>query len=385
MVGGKAMATRGIFRDVSERNRIQDELDRLFNLSLDLLCVAGADGYFKHINPAFEHVLGYSKEELLSRPFVEYVHPDDRPSTVTEMERLVQGLPVVDFQNRYLAKDGQYRWLAWRSTPALDTGLIYAVARDITKEKRNQEIMKRTAEELARSNADLEQFAYVASHDLLAPLRAISNLSEWIEEDLAENQSEKAVEHLKKLRSRVRLMRELTEDLLRYSRVGRETAEITNVDTQAMIQNLAHLLSPPERFRVIPDPSLPVFETEKSPLELVFRNLVANGIKHHDREDGKVVIAAIDQGDFFEFSVSDDGPGIPMEYQDRVFNMFQKLKADEEMEGTGMGLALVKRIVEHQGGRVSVDSSDGKGATFRFTWRKRAATDGEVNAEDSGG
>jgi signal transduction histidine kinase len=152
-----------------------------------------------------------------------------------------------------------------------------------------------------------------------------------------------------------------------------------------MIQNLAHLLSPPERFRVIPDPSLPVFETEKSPLELVFRNLVANGIKHHDREDGKVVIAAIDQGDFFEFSVSDDGPGIPMEYQDRVFNMFQKLKADEEMEGTGMGLALVKRIVEHQGGRVSVDSSDGKGATFRFTWRKRAATDGEVNAEDSGG
>jgi PAS domain S-box-containing protein len=190
MVGGKAMATRGIFRDVSERNRIQDELDRLFNLSLDLLCVAGADGYFKHINPAFEHVLGYSKEELLSRPFVEYVHPDDRPSTVTEMERLVQGLPVVDFQNRYLAKDGQYRWLAWRSTPALDTGLIYAVARDITKEKRNQEIMKRTAEELARSNADLEQFAYVASHDLLAPLRAISNLSEWIEEDLAENPQE---------------------------------------------------------------------------------------------------------------------------------------------------------------------------------------------------
>jgi PAS domain S-box-containing protein len=381
-VDGKPTATRGIFRDVSERNRIQDELDRLFNLSLDLLCVAGIDGYFKHINPAFERVLGYSREELLSRSFVEFVHPDDRPGTVDEMERLVQGLPVVDFQNRYLAKDGDYRWLAWRSTPAQGTGLVYAVARDITKEKKNQQIMARQAEELARSNADLEQFAYAASHDLLAPLRAISNLSEWIEEDLAEKRPEKAVEHLEKLRSRVRLMRELTEDLLRYSRVGREATEISQVDTKEMIGNLTHLLSPPDGFEVIAEPPLPALETNKSPLELVFRNLIGNAIKHHYRQDGTVVVTASDHGDFYEFSVADDGPGIPEQYQDRVFNMFQKLRPKDEIEGTGMGLALVKRIVENQGGRVAVDSPDGRGATFRFTWRKRAVVDEESHAED---
>jgi len=132
-----------------------EELGRLFELSLDLLCVAGTDGYFKHVNPAFTRVLGYEQEELLRRSFLEFVHPDDRESTLREVENLARGLPVVDFQNRYLARDGTYRWLAWRSAPVPDQGLIYAVARDITERKHIEEVMTRQAGELARSNDDL--------------------------------------------------------------------------------------------------------------------------------------------------------------------------------------------------------------------------------------
>jgi PAS domain S-box-containing protein len=203
---GNPVATSGIFRDVSDRARARDELDRLFNLSLDLLCIAGTDGYFKHINPAFERVLGYTRQELLSRSFIEFVHPDDRQGTLREVENLASGRLVVDFRNRYRARDGSFRWLAWRASPLADQGLIYAVARDVTDEKRMQELMARQSAELARSNADLEQFAYVASHDLRAPLRAIANLSEWIEEDMPAELPEKVKGHIEKLRRRVERM-----------------------------------------------------------------------------------------------------------------------------------------------------------------------------------
>ena len=133
------------------------------------------------------------------------------------------------------------------------------------------------------------------------------------------------------------------------------------------------------------DESLPAFETDKPPLDLVFRNLVGNAIKHHNRQDGEVVVSALDQGDYYEFSVADDGPGIPEQFQDKIFNMFHKLKPKSELEGTGMGLALVKRIVENQGGRVTLVSSEGRGANFSFTWPKRSAANGESNAKDSSG
>lgn len=379
---GRPVATRGIFRDVTERNRVRDDLARHFDLSLDLLCVAGVDGFFKQINPAFEKVLGYGSEELLSRSFLEFVHPEDRPDTVRQVERLAGGLPVVDFQNRYLAKNGTYRWLAWRSIPVAKEGLIYAIARDITEAKRTERLIARQAEELARSNADLEQFAYVASHDLKAPLRAIANLAEWIEEDLPGQLPEKVQDHVRKLRGRVGRMEALTEDLLTYSRAGRTRAEIGSVDTAALVADLAQMLAPPAGFSVSAEPGMPSFETAKAPLEQVLRNLLGNALKHHDSSDGRITVSARDLGERYEFSVRDDGPGIPPKYQSRIFQMFQTLRPRDEVEGTGMGLALVKKIVERHGGEVRVDSGEGRGSTFRFTWPKRIEIDEEEHAEN---
>ncbi len=373
---GKVIATVGIFRDVSRRRRTQDQLDKLFNLSMDMLCVAGVDGYFKQINPAFEKILKFSREELLSHAFLECVHPDDRESTMVEVGRLAKGLPVVDFQNRYRDKDGSWHWLAWRSTPLAEQGLIYAVARDITDQKR-------VLEDLARSNEALERFAYSASHDLRAPLRAIANLAEWIEQDAKDGLSETSRGHLETLRDRVRRMEDLTEDLLQYSRAGRPADETRSVDTGKLVSDLVHLLAPPDGFVIEAVDPMPVLQTNRAPLEQVLRNLIGNAVKHHDRKEGRVVVRSRDHGQgLWEFTVEDDGPGIPDEYHDRVFEMFRQLRPRDEVGGTGMGLALVRRIVESVGGSVWLEKGRRRGTVFHFTWPRVAAGE-QVDAGDS--
>lgn len=383
--GGQMVATRGIFRDMSEQKRAEEDLDRLFNLSPDMLCIAGVDAYFKRINPAFERALGYSEKELLSRQFVEFVHPDDRENTLAEVDRLAQGLPTVDFENRYLAKDGEYRWLAWRAMPVEDLGMIYAVARDITNQKAVQEIVKRQAEELARSNTELEQFAYVASHDLRAPLRAIANLSEWIEEDHEGEIPPGVSEYLEKVRQQVTRMEKLTDDLLEYSRATRREETIVSVDTGQLVEEVVSLLAPPEGMTVSIAPDMPKLDTSRAALAQVFRNLIGNAILHHDRSTGNIAVSVAEGPDHYEFHVADDGPGIPAADQERIFGMFQRLGATAGADSTGVGLALVKKLVDYHGGRVWVQSRGGRGTTFRFTWPKRIDAPADSLPRDDAG
>ena len=258
---------------------------------------------------------------------------------------------------------------------------MYAIGRDITRVKRTQELMEAQAEELARSNADLEQFAYAASHDLLAPLRAIGNLSEWIEEDLDESEQDKAKVHLQQLRGRVQKMRALTEDLLRYSRAGREPAEIGSIDVKRTVEDLIELISPPEQIRISTKDPLPKFETNVSPFELVLRNLVENAVKHHDKADGQIIVSCESHDEFYEFAVEDDGPGIPDELRDRIFEMFIRIPTENGNSGTGMGLALVKKIVEGYGGWIRAEAASGRGTCFRFTWPKEISIAEEENAQ----
>ncbi len=361
----------GIFHNTSLSSKTEKGLQRLFSLSLDLLCIASTDGYFKEINPAFQQVLGYTREELLSRSFLEFIHPEDRVITLQALEQQRNGCPIVDFQNRYCARDGTYRWLAWRSAPPADDDLIYAIARDITEQKRLEELMQRQARELSRSNADLEQFASVASHDLRAPLRAVANLTEWIEEGMPTGHSREVRHYLARLRQTVRKMEKLTADILQYSRAGRDRDQVVRVDTAELLKEVSALLSLPAGFTLTWDPCMPVFETAKAPLEQVFRNLVGNAFKHHHRQKGRITVAVRDLPGFYEFSVIDDGPGIPAESRADVFTMFFKLRSASQAEGNGIGLALVKRIVENHRGRVWVESTEGSGSAFRFTWPKR--------------
>jgi signal transduction histidine kinase len=237
-----------------------------------------------------------------------------------------------------------------------------------------QRVAKRTAE-LERRNQELDQFAYVASHDLKAPLRGIDHLASWIIEDAGEELSEPSKRHLATLRSRVKRMDSLLNDLLIYSRADRLDSRVVSVDTGALINDVIELLAPPENVTIVVQKDMPAIMTSRAPLELVFRNLIDNAIKHHHRPEGWIWISAREIDGYIEFSVADDGPGIAEKFHDRIFQMFQTLQPRDRVEGSGMGLAVVKKVVEGQGCKVWVDSIEGSSSTFRFTWPKQTPLD----------
>jgi signal transduction histidine kinase len=233
-----------------------------------------------------------------------------------------------------------------------------------------QRIEERTVE-LLRSNRELDQFAYIASHDLKSPLRAIANLANWVIEDADPVLSDTSKSHLDKLHRRVVRMERLLDDLLAYSRAGRHMHKPEWVNTADLLRGIQLFLLLPSGFALeLQTPNLKLY-TERVPLETVLRNLVANAVKHHDRpQEGLVRIATEENGNWVTFSVTDNGPGIAPHHHERIFQIFQSLKPHDQVEGSGMGLAIVKKTVESQGGQVQVESGLGQGATFRFTWPK---------------
>jgi PAS domain S-box-containing protein len=237
------------------------------------------------------------------------------------------------------------------------------------------EELSRMAAALQRSNRDLDQFAYVASHDLKAPLRGIGNLSQWIEEDLGEAVPESSREHLRLLRSRVQRMEALIDGILAYSRAARASGERETVATGRVLREVVDLVAPPASVEIAIPPDLPTLTTHRLPLQQVFMNLITNAVKYAAtaRPDVRVVVSCRDANGVPEFAVSDNGPGIDAAFHEKIWGIFQTLQPRDEVEGTGIGLALVKKIVESRGGRVWVESSVGQGATFRFTWPEAPA------------
>lgn len=242
-----------------------------------------------------------------------------------------------------------------------------------------QRVAERTAA-LTRSNHDLDQFAYVASHDLRAPLRAIDNLATWITEDAAAVLPESSQVHLHKLRGRIKRMDKLLDDLLAYSRIGRYAYPIDVVDTRQLLQDLIELMAPPPGFSFTLDEQLPILTTARTPLETVLRNLISNAIKHHNSTSGHISITVRDLGHFVEFAVADDGPGIAAQYHTRIFELFQTLKPRDQVEGSGIGLAVVKKLVESQAGTITVESAEGEGACFRFMWAKQPGNEKQIGS-----
>jgi PAS domain S-box-containing protein len=231
-----------------------------------------------------------------------------------------------------------------------------------------RQVEERTAE-LQRSNRELDDFAYIASHDLKSPLRAIGHLASWITEDVAELLPATSREHLTKLHGRVQRMEVLLDDLLTYSRIGRRRHPFELVKVTALIQNVVELLALPPGFSVDISYTVSPLNIERVPLETVLRNLIGNAVKHHHRpSEGRIEIAVQKEDQWVKFAVRDNGPGIDAGYHERIFDMFQTLQPRDQIEGSGVGLAVVKKLVESRGGTIRVESSVGQGATFYFTW-----------------
>ncbi|MEO0425100.1 MAG: ATP-binding protein, partial [Pseudomonadota bacterium] len=243
-----------------------------------------------------------------------------------------------------------------------DIYAICSIANDISE-------LRKTQLDLEQANTELEQFAYIASHDLRAPMRSIDSLAEWIGEDLQSDTPEEATDKLDMLRGRVQRLEALLDDILLYSRVGKMKEAEQEIDVGELVRDTAAESNAPEGFDFAISPDLPRLLTAPTPLRQIFGNLITNALKHHDSQAGTIKIDAYDSSDEIIFSVVDDGPGIDPKFHERVFKMFQTLKSRDVVEGSGLGLSIVQKLVRWQGGRCWIESHAGqRGTSVFFTW-----------------
>jgi PAS domain S-box-containing protein len=345
------------------------ELRTFFDVSLDMLCIASLDGFFKRINRAWEATLGHTTEELLAVPYLNFVHPEDRERTAEEAAKLRVGHDTVSFENRYRCKDGSYRWLRWRAHADFGTGLIYAVARDTTDRKRAEDTLRATAAELARSNDELSQFAYVASHDLQEPLRMVASFLQLLEkryDGVLDPDGKKfihfAVDGAKRMQA-------LIQDLLGLSRVQTRARPDAVTDCAKIFRDVVSdlQLSIAEAGATVTCDNLPTVMADGTQIAQLFQNLLDNALKFRGKDAARVHVGAVRRDDEWEFSVRDNGMGIEPQFFDRVFGIFQRLHTGSEHPGTGIGLAVCKKIVERHAGRIWIESQPGQGTVFYFT------------------
>jgi len=230
-----------------------------------------------------------------------------------------------------------------------------------------QEVEQRTAE-LYRANRDLAQFANIASHDLKAPLRGIAHLSRWIQDDLGENITDEVRGNLDRLVESVKKMDALIRGILEYSRAGKGSSEVKTIRVDSMIREILGLVGVGEDVDVDIQPDMPVFLTDSIKLSQVFSNLISNAIKHNSNENKKLVISSQRKGEFYEFIVADNGPGIASESHEKIFQMFQTLQPGDKFENTGVGLPIVKKLVEEANGFIKVGTAEAGGTAFVFSW-----------------
>ena len=260
------------------------------------------------------------------------------------------------------------RWV-WGGDFVLGMALLTMVIWRRAERKRGQLL-----HELESANEELKNFAYVVSHDLKAPLRAISSLADWISTDYADKFDDEGKEHMRLLVSRVHRMDSLIEGILLYSRVGRVKEGVVAVDLNRLLKDVIAMLAPPPNITITVDDALPTVMTEPTRIQQVFQNLLSNAIKYMDKPHGEIHIACAAEGHHWRFSVTDNGPGIRQQHFDKIFQLFQTLAPRDRVESSGVGLALVKKIVEMYGGHIWVESAVGHGSTFFFTLPRTAVT-----------
>lgn len=350
--------------------------------TLDSIITIDSNGIVLEFNRAAQETFGYSYAEAVGNALGDLIIPD----RFRDAHRAGMGRYLSTGQAHVLGKrlelpamrrDGtEFPSELTITRSDIDGAPAFiGVLRDITERKKADTEREQLIAALARSNQELDQFAYVTSHDLKAPLRGIANLSQWIEEDLGETLAGDNKSQMELLRGRVHRMEALIDGILQYSRVGRVRARPELVDTGTLVAEVVELLAAPAEVSVEVMPGMPVVNVERVPLQQVFLNLVGNAIKHTGRSNPAIEVRAVDDGEMIQFSVSDNGQGIAPQYHERIFGIFQTLEARDKVEGTGIGLSVVKKMVELKGGRVWVESDLGQGATFYFTWPKTEVTE----------
>ena len=379
---GEPVRMRGVVRYINDLKRtvvaLQQSEERyrhLVELIPQLVWTADLEGMVLDVNQRWLTFTGLSTpEEAKSYGLKPFIHPDDIEVLGDQWKVCQQmGIPL-QAEGRIRRHDGVYRWYLHQAIPLKDDrGKVikwFGTGTDIEEQKQLEQQYANLLQKIQERNQELDQFSYIVSHDLKAPLRAITNLTQWLEDDLLDLIPPENQQQLQLMRSRVTRMEELINGLLNYARIGREDIPLDMVSVEELLADIIDSLAPPPTFSIEIDSDLPTFRTKRVLLNQVLANLIGNAIKHHDRHDGKVKIAVQEYPEFYEFVISDDGRGIDPKQQMRIFDIFQTLEGQDKNQSTGIGLTIVKKMVETEGGKIQLKSEVGKGSTFSFTWRK---------------
>jgi PAS domain S-box-containing protein len=367
-----------LFLDTTEQRRAEIALRQSLELfrnsiehALNGIALVSTEGSWLQVNPALRELLGYGEEELTARNMADSMPPKDAALVAGVLHDLATGSRTAVHNEAVLVrKDGlEVPVLQSMSLVRGDNGVpLYLVAQfqDISQ-------IRRTMADLHRSNEELEQFAYIVSHDLRAPLRAIRNLVGWISEDLGGESAlvPEVGKNIGLLQQRTDRLDALIEGILQYSRIGREPNPSTEIDPEQLVRDIWGFVSPSASIKLSVQCPIETIHAAEVPLSLVLRNLLDNAAKHNRLPNGNVLVTVAEEARFYRFDIADDGPGIPAEHRDRIFRIFETLQPKDAIGTVGVGLALVRKTVTHNGGSVEVlDNPAGRGALFRVLWPK---------------
>ncbi len=375
------MAVRGKLQTEEERHlgSLEESKDNIYTADLD--------GLITYVNPAFMKLLEVSDPaELIGRPFLPerfWLDPEGGKQVLEEIKKgsiESRELALKTFKGRKI-----YITLFCGLTKNVhgeingSQGVVY----DITPKK--EMVALREAEEeleklntylktavcdLKRANKELQEFAHIAAHDLKTPLRAIGTLADWISMDYADKFDEQGKEQVRLLVTKARQMTALIDDILQYSRLGQSAQKNQQVNLNTVLSGVIEEIAPPEHIKITVENELPAMMCRKTHIIQIFQNLLGNAVKYMDKPKGQIRVGCVEQDDFWKFSVADNGPGIDEKYFDKIFKIFQTLAPRKGVESTGIGLSIVKKLVELNKGRVWVESEVGRGSTFFFTLPK---------------
>jgi PAS domain S-box-containing protein len=362
-------------RAVKEANRKERAL---IDNAQDVICSIDADGKFVKVNPASLRVFGYESDELVGRRLIEMVAPGEVDNLRQVIESLVKVQSIDDFESRCLHKDGSEVNILWSASWVEEESLMFCVARNITERKRAEEnykqlhgILEQHSAQLVAANKELESFSYSVSHDLRAPLRHIDGFVSMLEKKSASSLSEDGRRYLGIISQSAKQMGHLIDDLLAFSRMGRAEMRKTIVNMQKLVDDVREDLQREVGERQIrwQIESLPEVQADPAMLRLVLTNLLSNAIKYtRPCKDAVIEIGSrVEEGNLRVFFVRDNGVGFDMRYIDKLFGVFQRLHRPDEFEGTGIGLANVRRIINRHGGSTWAEGKIDQGATFFFS------------------
>lgn len=364
------------------------DLNKILESIRDPFCIIDRSYTIVRVNDAYLEHKDKEEKDLLGKKCYKTLYGRDDVCRDCVVEKAFISADPCAKEKHVILPDGSEEWYEIYTYPIIsDNGSVSHVIeyiRDVTSRTKAEKRLKEVLKEVKDINQELNEFAYVVSHDLKAPLRAISSLASWLASDYYDKLDDEGKGYLNLLVNLVKRMDKLINSILQYSRLGRIKEEKVEVDLNELIKEMIDILAPPENIKIRIENELPVIYVEETRIRQVFQNLLSNAIKYMDKPEGMIRVGCVRDDGYWRFSVSDNGHGIEEKYFEKIFHLFQTLQSRDETEGTGIGLTLVKKIIDMYGGRIWVESELGKGSTFYFTLPIRLGNSDKSNKKIKG-